>query len=297
MREIPSSLQTALDSGATTLARCWRLTRQDGLIMGFTDHDQALFFDGVTFEPESGLTASALEAGTGLAADTHDVSGALSSDRITERDIALGLYDGADVTLFLVDWTHVAARMILSRGLIGEIRHGDAAFEAEITGLADRLDQPVGRAFVHSCNCRLGDAKCGVNLALPDHSGTGAVSVLTDAQQFTATGLSGFDDGWFTGGLLTWTSGANAGQDSHVKAHLAAGTQVVVELWLSPPLDVLAGDTFQITSGCDKTAATCADKFDNLLNFRGFPQMPGDDVAASYPESGGAHDGGSLFRS
>lgn len=297
MRSIPSALQTALDSGASTLARCWRLTRADGEVMGFTDHDAELSFDGVSYEPSTGLNPSAIESGTGLAADTHDVSGALSSERISERDIALGLYDGAEVVLFLVDWRNVAARVILSRGMIGEIRHGETAFEAEITGLADRLNQPLGRAFVHSCTCRLGDSKCGIDVSAPELAATGSVGVLTDLQQFSVLGLGSFEDGWFAGGVLTWTSGTNIGRQSHVKVHLTAGTEVVIELWLSPPLEVLPGDAFEITAGCDKTAATCAAKFDNLLNFRGFPHMPGEDAAASYPNSGGGHDGGSLFRS
>ena len=93
MRDIPNSLQAALDSGATHLARCWKLDRRDGVAMGFTDHDLDLSFDGVVFESDSGLSSSALETVTGLANDTHEVSGALKSDRITETDISMGRYD------------------------------------------------------------------------------------------------------------------------------------------------------------------------------------------------------------
>lgn len=297
MREIPQLLQASLDSGATTLARCWKVKRRDDMVMGFTDHDQDLNFDGIVFEPESGLTPSALESVTGLAADSHQVSGALSSDRISDVDISTGLYDGATVTLYLVDWRDVAQRIVLARGQIGEIRRGDTAFEAEIVGLSDRLGQPFGRAYLHSCDCRLGEPKCGVDLADPKYLGQGLIGVVNDVQQFSVTGLTGFADGWFSGGVLTWTSGANDGLQAHVKAHLTAGTETVIELWLSPPNTVLPGDVFTITAGCDKTVATCAAKFDNILQYRGFPHMPGDDIAASYPNRGGRHDGGSLFRS
>lgn len=297
MRNIPPLLQASLDDGATTLARCWRLERRDSLVMGFTDHDQDLIFDGITFEPESGLTPSALESVTGLAADSHEVSGALSSERISDIDLSKGLYDGAIVTLYLVDWRDVDQRIVLSRGQIGDIRRGDTAFEAEIVGLSDRLSQPFGRAYLHSCDCKLGDAKCGIDLTATAYSGQGAIGSIADVQQFSVTGLTGFADAWFSGGLLTWTSGGNVGVDSHVKAHLTAGTETVVELWLSPPRTVLPGDTFDIFAGCDKTASTCADKFDNILQFRGFPHIPGDDIAASYPNGGGKHDGASLFRS
>lgn len=297
MREIPQLLQASLDTGATTLARCWRLERRDGTVLGFTDHDQDLSFDGIVFEPESGLTPSALEFVTGLAADSHQVSGALSSERISAADLSTGLYDGATITLLLVDWLDTDQRIVVARGQIGEIRRGDTAFEAEIVGLSDRLGQPFGRAYLHSCDCRLGEPKCGIDLSDPAFSGQGLVGVVNDVQQFSAAGLTAFSDGWFSGGLLTWTTGANAGLQAYVKAHLTAGLETIIELWLSPPNTVLPGDAFEITAGCDKTAATCAAKFDNILQYRGFPHMPGDDVAASYPNRGGRHDGGSLFRS
>ncbi len=297
MRTLPSALQAALDSGATTLARCWKVVRADGQALGFTDHDRALSFDGLTYQPEAGFTPSAIEAGTGLAADSHEVSGALSSVRITEPDIAKGCYDRAEVTLYLVDWSDPAVRVVLSRGLIGEIRQGNLTFEAEVTGLSDLLSQPVGCAFQHSCPCRLGDGKCGIDLQLPQYAGTATVATVDGGARFTVAGLAGFSNGWFTGGLLSWTTGANAGLEGQVKMHVLAGSDVIVELWLSPVFDVAAGDQFTISAGCDKTAATCRAKFGNLLNFRGFPHMPGDDVAASYANSGGAHDGGSLFRS
>lgn len=296
MRQLAPSLQSSLDSGATTLARCWLVTRTDGVRLGFTDHDLDLEFEGIVFEPETGFTPSAIETSTGLAPDSHEVTGALSSDRINAEDIARGVYTGAEVALYLVDWQNVEDRVLLSRGAIGEIRRGDIAFEAEITGFAERLNQPVGRAFLHTCECRLGEAKCGVEVSDPAYRGVGVVTAAADPQQIGAAGLQAYEPGWFTNGLLVWTSGANAGLEAHVKAHLMAGGEALIDLWLSPALPVALGDQFEITAGCDKTASTCAARFGNIENFRGFPHVPGDDVAASYPSTGDVHDGGSLFR-
>ncbi|MEM9138955.1 MAG: DUF2163 domain-containing protein [Pseudomonadota bacterium] len=296
MRDVPLALQASLDSGATTLARCWRVARTDGTVLGFTDHDLDLGFGGLVYESEAALAASALEAVTGLATDTHEITGALSSDRITEADIARGLYDGAEVTLYLVNWQAPADRLVLSRGQIGEIRRGDIAFEAEIVGLSDRLNQPFGRAFLHSCSCREGEVDLGINLSDPAYRAAATVATVNEVQQFSVAGLGAYENGWFTGGLLRWTSGANAGLEAHVKAHLAAEPESIVEIWLSPPEPVQAGDAFEITVGLSLTADQWKTKFGDLVDFRGFPHMPGDDVAASYPNSGGQHDGGSLFR-
>lgn len=296
MRVVPESLQTQLDEGATTLARCWRIERKDGLVLGFTDHDAELTFDGLIFQPESGLTASSEESSTGLAAGTHEVSGILRSDQISEADLNRGLYDGADVSMYLVDWTNTAARLLLSRGQIGTIRRNGATFDAEVIGLSDRLNQPLGRAYVHSCECRLGDQKCGVNLQSTTLLGTGTVEAVQDLHQFRVTGLQGYANGWFAGGELTWSTGANAGTRAHVKTHLGTTSAAVIETWLAPEMFVQSGDTLTITAGCDKTVSECRTKFNNLLNFRGFPHMPGDDIVASYPSLGGGHNGRSLLR-
>lgn len=297
MRTIPAEFQARLDGGATTLARCWRVTRRDGVVMGFTDHDRAIAFDGVDYEPEAGFDPSAVERTTGLSADTHEVTGALSSEKIAPDDIVRGVYDGAEVAVFLVDWSDPSVRLLLSRGLIGEIRRSDGVFEAEVTGLSDRLNQPFGRAYLAGCRARLGDAACGVDLSRPEFRGLGAVSAVAAPQLYHATGLGAFEHDWFTGGRLVWTSGANVGLAGHVKAQPVAGAEAVIELWLAPPMAVAPGDGFEVFAGCEKTAETCRRKFDNMANFRGFPHMPGDDTVAGYPQTGGAHDGGSLFRS
>ena len=295
MREIPPALQEALDCGATTLARCWLVTRRDGVSLGFTDHDKALSFDGQDYEPESGFTSSAIETVTGLSVDSHTVSGALRSDRIAENDIQKGLYAAAEVELYLVNWLDTSTRLLLSRGQIGEIRRSGQSFNAEITGISDALNQPVGRSFLHSCSCRLGDEKCGIDLDDPDHFGLATVSAPGDGRQITTTDLTSFDEGAFTSGLLTWTTGLNAGVGGQVKAHLVAGNETFLELWTTPPLNVAVGDQFTVTAGCNKTAKMCAERFTNLENFRGFPHIPGDDVVAGYPGTGGTHNGGSLL--
>ena len=67
MRIIPSALQEKLDSGVTTLCRCWIVTRRDGVKQGFTDHDEDIDIAGVTCRANTGLTGSEITA-RGLAA-------------------------------------------------------------------------------------------------------------------------------------------------------------------------------------------------------------------------------------
>jgi uncharacterized phage protein (TIGR02218 family) len=131
MKAISPALQAHLDTGTTTLAWCWRLARRDGAVFGFTDHDRALEFDGTAFEPETGMTASELRHGSDLAVDAQDAEGALSSERISEGDISAGLWDGAEVEVWRVNWSDPSQRVLLRRGAIGQIRRGRLAFVAE----------------------------------------------------------------------------------------------------------------------------------------------------------------------
>lgn len=279
MKTVPATLQASLDSGVTTLARCWTLTRRDGAVLGFTDHDAPLDLDGIRHEPRSGLTASALETAAGLAPDNTQVLGALTSKRIADADIERGLYDGAEVDLYLVDWQRPQDRVLLFRGSLGETSRGPLAFSAELRGMAAALDQPTGRAFLRQCDAELGDARCGLQIA--------PVAASVDA--VSATGeivASGLPQG-HARGLLTWTSGANTGSRQTVRDQSGAR----LGLWSPPAAPIAPGDTFEVTPGCDKTFATCRDRFANAINFRGFPHIPGDDFATSYPNRGEGTDG------
>ena len=121
MKQISPALAAHLASGTTTLAWCWKLTRRDGISLGFTEHDCNLIFDGVTYEAACGFTASALETSSGLNVDNLDVAGALSSLRLNEDDLAAGLYDDAEIEIWRVNWANVEERLLMRKGNLGEI--------------------------------------------------------------------------------------------------------------------------------------------------------------------------------
>ena len=80
MREIPEELQARLDGGVTTLCRCWRVERADGVVLGFTDHDRALVIDGVRHAPETGLSAGALDTLEGQVLTVHSAPDAAAEE-------------------------------------------------------------------------------------------------------------------------------------------------------------------------------------------------------------------------
>ena len=291
---LSGAFKAHLVSGATSVCRCWAVTRRDGLVLGFTDHDVALAFDGVSFAADSGMSARALEQSTGLAVDNSEALGVLSSSAVHEDDIVAGRYDGAEVVAWMVNWADVSQRIVLFRGSVGEIQRSAGAYQAELRGLSEALNQPQGRVYQKSCGAVLGDAACGFDLSQPGFFAEVAVEVVRDGKFFEFSGRAGFADRWFEKGRLSVVSGAAAGLAGLVKNDRLSGADRVVELWEVVRADVQTGDMVRIEAGCDRRRETCKLKFNNLLNFRGFPGIPGEDWLLSVPRKSGVNDGGSL---
>lgn len=293
MRAIDPVLQARLDSGATTLCRCWRVLRQDGVEFGFTDHDEDVSFGGLAYRASSGMDASTLQSATGLSVDNAQAMGALTSAAVRDEDIAAGRFDGAEIWHWLVDWEQPDLRILMFRGHFGEIKRSDGAFQVELRGQAEALGAAVGRTILRTCDRVLGDGKCRFDTSKAGFGGAGVV-LSASGSTIVASGLGGFAEGWFEHGFVTWLSGANAGATGTVKLDsLASDGKRRIALWAIPGAAIAAGDRFRIVAGCDKTAGTCRAKFGNFLNFRGFPHLPGDDWVTAYPKDGQINDGSS----
>lgn len=286
MKTLPPQLQARLDSGATTLCWCWRITRKSGLRLGFTDHDRDLTFDGTAFEAAAGFAASEIRDSLGLSVDDLEVESALSSTHLSETALAAGDFDDASIEIFRVDWTDTSLRVLMRQGSLGEVRRTGTAFAAEVRGLAHYLQQPKGRVYQYACDADLGDQRCGIDLGLPQYRGNGTVISTASLREIKASGLSAFASGWFTHGLVTFTSGLNQGRSSEIKHHATAAGIATFELWQPMPVIIAPGDTIAVTAGCDRLLATCRGKFANAVNYRGFPHMPGNDTLASYVQGG-----------
>jgi hypothetical protein len=217
MRTLDLGFKAHVESGATTLATCWKLTRRDALVLGFTDHDRTLSFDGVDYAPMHGLDGGEAPARLGAQVDTGEVVGILHSAAISEADIAAGLYDGAEVETWRVNWRDVTQRLLQRRATIGEIVREDGQYRAELRSGQQALNQVRGRIYAVYCDAVLGDARCTV---AHDHPNFGL--------------------------------------------------------------------------GCDRALATCRDRFANVVNFRGFPHIPGNDFVLRYPQAGSALNGAPL---
>lgn len=261
-----------------TIARTWAVARRDGMVLGFTDHDRGLSFEGISFRPDAGLSARAVVQGAGLSVDNTEAAGALSDSAITEIDLMAGRWDAADVRLWEVDWANTDNRRLIFRGHLGEVARSGAAFRAELRGLSEPLNRKQGRVYHPRCSASLGDGQCRFNLDRAGYSAEGRIISHEEGQRFVLAGIDGHDAGWFERGQLLVLSGAAEGLSGLVKTDRAApGSRREVALWAGLGVQPEAGDRVRLVAGCDKRAETCRLKFLNYMNFRGFPHLPSED--------------------
>ncbi len=293
MAGIDAAFEAHLATGQTTFCRAWLITRRDGVRHSFTDHDLPLSFDGVTFRADSGLSAKAIAQTTGLAVDNTETMGALSDASIREDEIEQGRFDGAEVQVWLVNWADVGMRWLQFRGTIGQLHRADGAFRAELRGLTEALNRPFGRNYQKPCTAVLGDADCRFDVGEDGYFKALDVQQQRAGREFRWTDFLGFEAGWFTRGRLEVLDGPAKGLWSVIKHDRVEGATRVVELWEPIRGDVSEGTPVRLVAGCDKRLETCRLKFNNILNFQGFPDLPGEDWVMAVPRSTSANTGGS----
>lgn len=291
MRTLDTGFAAHIAQGETTLCHCWRLVRSDGVVLGFTDHDRVLAFDGVGFAPTFGADGGEVPARLGAQVETSEVLGVLSAEAISEDDILLGRYDRAVVETWRVNWADPSQRLLLRTDAIGEITREDGIFRAELRSAQQGLNATHGRIYQGLCDAGLGDAKCGVNLDDPSFRGFATVTAIDDPFRVVVDGLAGFAAEWFAFGQALWTDGRRDGLSDGIVSHSRLGGADVLGFSARVGDWVVPGDTLSVTAGCDRRFATCKAKFANAVNFRGFPHIPGSDYVLRHPRNGDPMDG------
>lgn len=265
-----------------TLAIYWRVTRQDGQVYGWVEHDRDRVISDVTYRATAGLQASAAQSTMDVQPGTLDVTAFLEVS--SEAELEAGVWDAAQVTIFEARWdmlpTAVDAAQcnILLHGRLGKIDRKTGTFQAQLHGLLEQLDTQIGRVFSAACPWRLGDSRCQVDLE--PHTRTGTITALGADAHYSFRDLGqGEADGFFNEGVLTLTSGVNTGVSVDVRQW--ADQTFTLHRPLARPVAV--GDTYSAVRGDDKTWDTCVGVFHNPEKFGGFPFLPGIDQVVSNP--------------
>lgn len=258
----------------TTLAVCWRAVLSDGTIVLATMHDNDLGpIDGETYLSATAFNSTQIASGSDMSPDNLEVEGFLASPAITDEDIYSGRWDYARVEIFEVNFMDLTmGKNVLRYGTLGEVRGGRSSFKAELRGLMQAYSRTIVRLMTKDCTAVLGDSRCKVNLAT--YTVTGSVdSVVNNRIIADASRTENANE--FAYGKITFTSGLNENLSMEVKTSSSGS----IQLHHPMPFEIEAGDTYSLSQGCPgRFIEDCKTRFNNVINFRGFPHLPQADI-------------------
>lgn len=295
------AFKKALSQPDLTFAWCWLITRRDGLMIGFTNIDVELGIHIVVYRPFTGFDPGASQLSQGFdRTDSQTLAGILDQSGITKEELLSGVYSGAEVRRFLVNYldppttfdispTQPAKFLELPRGYIAEIKSNNLGYEVKVKDDLSLLDRPIGTNTSMTCRCDLGDHRCRVDLAPFTWDVT--VTEVISRRNFKISGQfpvasgqnskagGGLRDNYFDRGRLKFTSGNNINVHRDIGFHTEDGLILFEPL----PFDVEVGDSLTAIAGCVKTELVCVIKFQNFANFIGEPDIPTTDLAINTP--------------
>lgn len=266
--------------------------------MGFTNFDVDLTYtdgdgDTVTYLASTGFTNTAASNKSDLSVDNIEVTAFLDSESIDENDLRAGLYDNCDVSIRIVNWADLSmGDMMIRKATVGIVKMINGMFTAELRGLTQKLTTTLGATYGPVCRAVFGSGLNGIDMDskylcmfnLNDVRQNGSVDDVGDAATIIpAIGLTGAA-AWFDDGFIKFTSGVLDGYAFEIKTW--DGTTLT--LFLPMPIPPARGDTFQIEPGCNHLVGPggdCQNKYNNIVNFRGEPGIPGMDQILNYPNA------------
>lgn len=261
-----------------TVAVWWRIERRDGVALGFTSHDRDLVFSGLHYRTAPGMVPSAVRRSATFEADSAEIAGALSHDAISEADLAAGRFDGARVTMGLVDWESLETATLFA-GTVGSVGREGAQFSADLACVKQQLLREVVPRTSPSCRAEFCSEGCTLSVVRYTHEAV--LSEISGDQQWVK--VAGLTSGDFAFGWLRTVDASDAGVMLRIRA--IQGDWMVLERPLASGAEV--GVRVLLREGCDHTIATCAQRFGNAVNFQGEPYLPGNDLLTRYPVAQG----------
>lgn len=252
------------------VATFWRIDRRDGVAIGLTNHDRDLTIDGLRHQASPGIVPSAIRRTRDLSPDSAEVAGALCASGLCPDDLAAGRFDGAAVTVGLVDW-ETGEHIALYRGTLGQIAEEQGGFRAELLGGKTALEIDAVPRTSPLCRAEFCGPGCGLSAGA--HTQEVRIGEI-DAERGAVVLHGGPAPGLLTGGWLRPADGPLTGVVLPI-VDVAADAVLLGQVL---PAELSVGTPAIVREGCDRTVATCHARFANAVNFQGEPFVPGNDL-------------------
>lgn len=257
----------------TTLAYDWILQRPDGAGFGATSHDRRRMAGSITFTPDLNLAPSDLLISEEMFPSRLQLRGSLGGGALASADLLSGKWRGASVRLLSSDWSKDADGVVICDGELGGVEVDGSKVSMEVDLLPAALRRQPCIQTSPECRAVLGDRHCRVDMR------TRRRRVQVTAVEAETIIVSEAQTERFRLGRLRWISGAQCGVEQTVIASDARR----LSLQDSEHHPAAIGDWAILSEGCDGRRATCAERFSNIRNFRGEPDLPGSEILMRFP--------------
>ncbi|MDO5058589.1 MAG: DUF2163 domain-containing protein [Neisseria sp.] len=268
------------------MADLYTLKLNSGKLLRYTDADMPVIWQGERFEAHSVIIKrGATRLTRDLEADGNELEIAALPEHTLEglpfaEAVLGGVLDGATVKIervFFRDFSDGAFQtavgaVILFAGRVSDVSGSRSTVRVSVKSDLELLNVASPRnVYQAGCMRTLYSPGCGVNRAAFTVNGR---VTANSANSNELLFRSDKPDGYYDQGVVEFTSGKNAGLTRTVKSHAQGRLNFALRL----PHPPKAGDAFKIVPGCSKTMASCKDKFNNIVHFRGFPFIPHADT-------------------
>lgn len=271
-------MRVFFDRDLDTVATFWRVYRRDGVMLGFTSHDRDLAFGGILHRTAPGMVPAAIRMTSDLSDDSAEVQGALSHTTIREQDLSAGLFDLASIEIGMVDW-ELLDHHILYSGQLGQIEDDRRSFSAELRSAKHVLEHDLVPRTSPTCRALFCGPGCGVSAAA--YTTIAKLTAIDLDGNKVAFGNLAFDD--YIDGQVRFLSGPQTGVTFGIVGADSGGFTLDRQL----AEGIAIGARAELRQGCDHTLTTCSNRFNNAVNFRGEPFLPGNDLLTRYGQPSG----------
>lgn len=314
-RNIPSALATRLQDHATSICYLLKVVPRNAETFGITTANQDVVYDdgsgARTYRAKRGYTSSDIETKADLSVNNGEAHGLVAeypADGVTEEGVRRGDYDGAAYMHYLVDYTMPSAgHVLLGAGTVGRVTTLDSlTMKLEMRSLTQTLKQNSMIELTSiACRAKFGDERCKMPLTwyqgevldvgdetdrtfyveltpeldsngMPVEDSSSAISPVSTSSGW----IWELPDKYFVPGLVHWDTGDNSATENEVGLFemTSSGQRITLIIPTQRPISI--GDTFRVRQDCDKSRAMCRDRYGNILNFRGEPDLPRGDATS-----------------
>lgn len=271
MKDVSANYIAKEEADQRRPAELYHIWRDGGEHWRYTSGDVTVVYDGANYEPAT-LKRTQVKYDSKMEVVTMEIQAAYLTDAVLEY-IAINPMEILWISVMKIHRDQAPLEVdVVFIGQIKTVSFKGATASVSCVGFEHFLKRIIPRwRYQLTCNHILFDTYCALTKAT--FKIDAVVTLDANKVVLSSATFALQEDGYFTGGEIIFGVEARA-----IIAH--SGTDVTLVYRMNELTDA---DTVEAYPGCDRKIETCRDKFDNIINFLGFPFLPIENPATRVP--------------